>query len=303
MTAVAGAAVFTLTILLIFLSISAGCTGSIYSDWRKNQDDAAKRRRRGRLWSPAFTCCFSIFALLAALTVFAILQLRSDVSLFAYDPWADLGLPEGTKDATAIKQAYRGLSKQYHPDKPGGDAKKFQKIARAYHTLTDEQALRNFHEYGNPEGKFFNVAEVPGWLSAAGGGNAKDAGKRKALLVMGGLVGMLLLVVLCGGWVTRNRSLLNSLELGVDADPLKAFQRMSATERQKFMNAISEARAQGMVDNAEYNDWVDIYNQVIALEKEAAALKAAGSGTPGSDSTPGKAQTGGSAQKNVKQRR
>jgi DnaJ-class molecular chaperone len=53
-----------------------------------------------------------------------------------------------------IKQAYRNLAKQYHPDK-GGDKETFQKIQEAYDTLSDSKKK---HEYDNPN-TFDNIFE------------------------------------------------------------------------------------------------------------------------------------------------
>ena len=47
-----------------------------------------------------------------------------------------LGLP-ATATKQEIKARYRDLAKQHHPDKPGGDARKFDEITKAY-----EEALK-----------------------------------------------------------------------------------------------------------------------------------------------------------------
>jgi curved DNA-binding protein len=60
-----------------------------------------------------------------------------------------LGVERGA-DATKIKQAYRRLASQHHPDK-GGDKNKFQEIEQAYRTLSDPQ-LRA--QYDNPPSAF-----------------------------------------------------------------------------------------------------------------------------------------------------
>lgn len=38
-----------------------------------------------------------------------------------------------------------------HPDK-GGDPVAFDKIAKAYQALTDEESRENWEKYGNPDG-------------------------------------------------------------------------------------------------------------------------------------------------------
>lgn len=52
-----------------------------------------------------------------------------------------------------------------HPDK-GGDAKKFEELAKAYQALTDEETKKNWIEYGNPDGPGvtqFGIA-LPKWI-------------------------------------------------------------------------------------------------------------------------------------------
>ena len=70
-----------------------------------------------------------------------------------------------SKNATdnEIKQAYRNLAKQHHPDK-GGDKEMFQKIQEAYDTLSDPQKKQ---AYDNPN-PFENVFEN---MNPFGGGN------------------------------------------------------------------------------------------------------------------------------------
>lgn len=61
------------------------------------------------------------------------------------DYYATLGVSR-TATASDIKQAFRRLASQHHPDK-GGDTKKFQEIQAAYAVLGDEQKRA---EYDNP---------------------------------------------------------------------------------------------------------------------------------------------------------
>jgi len=51
------------------------------------------------------------------------------------DHYATLGVAK-TAAPDEIKQAFRRLASQHHPDK-GGDTKKFQEIQAAYDTLGD----------------------------------------------------------------------------------------------------------------------------------------------------------------------
>jgi curved DNA-binding protein len=65
------------------------------------------------------------------------------------DHYAALGVPR-TATAAEIKQAFRKLASQHHPDK-GGDTAKFQSIQAAYAVLGDEQKRA---EYDNPQSQF-----------------------------------------------------------------------------------------------------------------------------------------------------
>ena len=65
------------------------------------------------------------------------------------DHYAALGVPR-TAAAAEIKQAFRKLASQHHPDK-GGDTAKFQAIQAAYAVLGDEQKRA---EYDNPMPQF-----------------------------------------------------------------------------------------------------------------------------------------------------
>jgi len=66
-----------------------------------------------------------------------------------------LGVASNAEDKE-IRKAYRKLSLEYHPDKNPGNKiaeEMFMKVAKAYEALTDDEAKRNWLEYGNPDGK------------------------------------------------------------------------------------------------------------------------------------------------------
>jgi len=76
------------------------------------------------------------------------------------DYYATLGVPR-TATADDIKQAFRRLASQTHPDK-GGDTQKFQAIQEAYATLGDEQKRV---EYDNPRPQFSGFHGHPGGVN------------------------------------------------------------------------------------------------------------------------------------------
>lgn len=47
-----------------------------------------------------------------------------------------------------IKKAFYKLASKYHPDKKGGDEKKFKEINEAYQTLSDEKKRKEYDTYG-----------------------------------------------------------------------------------------------------------------------------------------------------------
>lgn len=110
-----------------------------------------------------------------------------------YDPFAVLDID---REATIseIKRAYRDLSKKHHPDR-GGDAEKFKEIAKAYKTLTDEEAKENWKKYGNPDGPgvtHFGIA-LPKWL-------VDHQNSVFVLLVYAGIFMIVLPVIVCIWW-------------------------------------------------------------------------------------------------------
>ncbi|CAJ0949539.1 unnamed protein product, partial [Mesorhabditis belari] len=92
-----------------------------------------------------------------------------------------------------VKKKYRDLSKKHHPDR-GGDPIEFDKIAKAYQALTDDEARENWEKYGNPDGptaKTFGIA-LPKWLVS------KEYGLW--VLAFYGLIFMIVLPVGVGFW-------------------------------------------------------------------------------------------------------
>lgn len=59
-----------------------------------------------------------------------------------------LGVPKNSSKEE-IKRAYRRLAHQYHPDKKGGDEKKFKEINEAYQVLGDERKRAQYDQFGS----------------------------------------------------------------------------------------------------------------------------------------------------------
>lgn len=65
----------------------------------------------------------------------------------ASDYYEILGVPKGASD-DEIKKAYRKLAHKYHPDKQGGDEKKFKEINEAYQVLSDKTKRSQYDQFG-----------------------------------------------------------------------------------------------------------------------------------------------------------
>lgn len=97
------------------------------------------------------------------------------------DYYQILGVNKGAS-AEEIKIAYRKLAHKHHPDKPGGDEKKFKEINEAYQILSNPEKRKQFDQFGdtfsNMGGGGFNAGQNPfggfgfDFSGFNGGGNA-----------------------------------------------------------------------------------------------------------------------------------
>ena len=75
------------------------------------------------------------------------------------DPYNILGVDKSSTQDD-IKQAYRKLAKEHHPDKNGGSDERFKQIAEAYEKIGDESSRKkydstsNFQNFSGFEGRF-----------------------------------------------------------------------------------------------------------------------------------------------------
>ena len=90
-----------------------------------------------------------------------------------YDPYKILNVAE-TVTKAELKKIYRDLSKEYHPDRLAGKSdseksvaeKQFVHISKAYKTLTNEESMNNWLQYGHPDGpRSITVSMgIPAWM-------------------------------------------------------------------------------------------------------------------------------------------
>ncbi len=63
------------------------------------------------------------------------------------DYYEILGIPKNSSEEE-IKKAFRKLAHQYHPDKKGGDEKKFKEVNEAYQVLSDSKKRAQYDKFG-----------------------------------------------------------------------------------------------------------------------------------------------------------
>lgn len=64
------------------------------------------------------------------------------------DYYKILGVAKGASQEE-IKKSFRKLAHQYHPDKKGGDEKKFKEVSEAYAVLGDEKKRAQYDQFGS----------------------------------------------------------------------------------------------------------------------------------------------------------
>lgn len=80
------------------------------------------------------------------------------------DYYKILGVEKGASEEE-VKKAYRSLAHKYHPDKAGGDEKKFKEINEAYQILSDKQKRAQYDRFGRA---FDGAGQGFGGFSAGG---------------------------------------------------------------------------------------------------------------------------------------
>ncbi|OGZ32794.1 MAG: hypothetical protein A2V69_03125 [Candidatus Portnoybacteria bacterium RBG_13_40_8] len=90
------------------------------------------------------------------------------------DYYKILGVNKGaSKDE--VRRAYRELAHKYHPDKKGGDEKKFKEINEAYQLLSDDNKRAQYDQFGTTfEGFSAQGGPAWGWQDFSGQGMNLD---------------------------------------------------------------------------------------------------------------------------------
>lgn len=86
----------------------------------------------------------------------------------AEDYYNILGVSK-TASQDEIKKAYRKLAHQHHPDKTGGDDKKFKEINEAYQALSDEKKRAQYDQFGSAGPQGFGGGGFGGQAGGFGG--------------------------------------------------------------------------------------------------------------------------------------
>ena len=90
--------------------------------------------------------------LLSSIYYQKIMETQNKIKIF--DPYEILEISNKASNAE-IKKAFKKLAVKYHPDKNLNNLQakaKFMLITKAYESLTNEEAKKNFELYGNPDG-------------------------------------------------------------------------------------------------------------------------------------------------------
>ncbi len=89
------------------------------------------------------------------------------------DYYKILGVEKNSSEEE-IKKAFRKLAHKYHPDKQGGDEKKFKEINEAYQVLGNAEKRKKYDQFGadfDKQGGFGGGMNWEDFMRSARGGN------------------------------------------------------------------------------------------------------------------------------------
>ena len=93
----------------------------------------------------------------------------NDMNMANKDYYKILGVSKSATD-DEIKKAFRTLAHKHHPDKQGGDEKKFKEANEAYQVLSDKTKRQQYDQFGS---EFVNQPGAGGAGAAGGGFNGQ----------------------------------------------------------------------------------------------------------------------------------
>lgn len=144
-----------------------------------------------------------------------------------------LGVPKSASEDD-IKKAFRTLAHKYHPDKKGGDEKKFKEVSEAYSVLSDAQKRQQYDTFGSS-----NAGGGPGAGQGFGGFDFSNFGGFQGFGSQGGVefdLGDIFGEMFGGGG--RSQKTRRGRDISIDIEvPLKEV--LSGTERRVLISKVS----------------------------------------------------------------